>query len=75
VRLDHRGLATDSTAEVLGYEETTCGSESREGEQTGIIVHGLLGSARNWRGFSRKLAMSFAEKSGRFFHYPGLWSL
>jgi len=65
VRLDHRGLATDSTAEVLGYEETTCGSESREGEQTGIIVHGLLGSARNWRGFSRKLAMSFAEKSGR----------
>jgi len=63
--LDSRGLATDSTADLLGFEETTCDSESREGEQTGIIVHGLLGSARNWRGFSRELAKSYAQKTNR----------
>ena len=68
IRLDSRGLATDSTADtvdLLGYEETFSDSESRDGEQTGIIVHGLLGSARNWRGFSRELANSFSKESGR----------
>ena len=67
IRLDCRGLATDGAAELLGYEETTCDSESRDGEKTGAIVHGLLGSARNWRGFSRELAKSFANKTGRCF--------
>jgi hypothetical protein len=60
-----RSLATDSSADLLGFEETTCESESREGEQTGVIVHGLLGSARNWRGFSRELAKSYSQKSNR----------
>ncbi len=58
--------AASSPAEGLGYEETTCDAKNRDGEQTGIIVHGLLGSARNWRGFSRELAKSFADRSGRF---------
>ena len=70
IRLDCRGVATGSSPELLGYEETTCDAESRDGEKTGIIIHGLLGSARNWRGFSRELANAFAKETGRFSPHP-----
>ena len=63
--------ATASNSGVLEYEETTSACESRENEATGIIVHGLLGSGRNWRNFSRTLANDLAQTSGRS---VSLWS-
>ena len=63
--------ATASNSGLLEYEETTSASESRENEATGIIVHGLLGSGRNWRNFSRTLANDLAQTSGRS---VSLWS-
>ena len=65
-------FATASNSGLLEYEETTSASESRDNEATGIIVHGLLGSGRNWRNFSRTLANDLAQTSGRS---VSLWSV
>lgn len=54
-----------SSEGLLGYEETTCQNDDRSNEATGVIVHGLLGSGRNWRTFSKVLANNFAQVSQR----------
>ena len=50
---------------ILSYEEAVCDSETRDNEAIGILVHGLLGSGRNWRGFSKALANDLSRESNR----------
>lgn len=64
----HRKMVT------LAYEEIVI--PSKEGENNGgglndsnscmaIILHGLMGSGRNWRHFSQQLGASLLEKSSQ----------
>ncbi|CAE6076003.1 unnamed protein product [Arabidopsis arenosa] len=48
--------------QTLAYEEVRS-SGDRKSESTALILHGLLGSGRNWRSFSRSLASSLSVSS------------
>jgi pimeloyl-ACP methyl ester carboxylesterase len=47
-----RRLASSSRVTSLAYEEVTLGDAP---QRTAVMLHGLLGQARNWRTFARKL--------------------
>ncbi|KAG7565427.1 Alpha/beta hydrolase fold-1 [Arabidopsis suecica] len=48
--------------QTLAYEEVRS-SGDRKSESTALILHGLLGSGRNWRSFSRSLVSSLSVSS------------
>lgn len=53
---------------TLAYEEVVARSPSQGQDDQmnyGVIVHGLLGTGRNWRTFARLLAKQAAAESGR----------
>lgn len=53
---------------TLAYEEVIArGPDQGQKDQlnNGVIVHGLLGTGRNWRTFARLLAKQAAAESGR----------
>ena len=47
-----RRLASPSHGATLAFEEVTLGDAP---QRTAVMLHGLLGQARNWRTFARKL--------------------
>ena len=59
----------DSTAQ-LAYEEIPAPGAPEKGTEvsTCLLVHGLLGSGRNWRTFSRRLVAEAYASSGRHAH-------
>ncbi|MQM00118.1 hypothetical protein Taro_032852 [Colocasia esculenta] len=48
---------------TLAYEEIVAPSEGPPPAATALVLHGLLGSGRNWRTFARNLASELAESS------------
>ncbi|ESQ45243.1 hypothetical protein EUTSA_v10010527mg [Eutrema salsugineum] len=55
-------FTSSRSLQTLAYEEVRS-SGDRKNESTAIILHGLLGSGRNWRSFSRSLASSLSVSS------------
>ncbi|CAH8268392.1 unnamed protein product [Arabidopsis lyrata] len=55
-------FTTSRSLQTLAYEEVRS-SGDRKSESTALILHGLLGSGRNWRSFSRSLASSLSVSS------------
>ncbi|KAK3031448.1 hypothetical protein RJ639_035271 [Escallonia herrerae] len=49
--------------ETLAFEEVRSPSDERPSKFTAFVLHGLLGSGRNWRSFSRTLASTFSTSS------------
>lgn len=53
---------------VLACDEVVAHPPDKSGDNKfnlGLIVHGLLGTGRNWRTFARSLAKQAATESGR----------
>ncbi|XP_010515726.1 PREDICTED: protein ABHD11-like isoform X2 [Camelina sativa] len=55
-------FTSSRSLQTLAYEEVRS-SGDRKNESTALILHGLLGSGRNWRSFSRSLASSLSVSS------------
>ncbi|XP_010520701.1 PREDICTED: protein ABHD11 [Tarenaya hassleriana] len=56
-------FASTRSLKTLAYEEIR-NSDNRPYDSTAIVIHGLLGSGRNWRSFSLSLASSLSAFSG-----------
>ncbi|CAN8268137.1 unnamed protein product [Cochlearia groenlandica] len=55
-------LTSSRSLQTLAYEEIKTTGD-RNHESTALVLHGLLGSGRNWRSFSRSLASSLSVSS------------
>ncbi|KAK4582770.1 hypothetical protein RGQ29_025800 [Quercus rubra] len=60
--LPHRHGVTKSL-ETLAYEEVQASTTGKPYNSTAFVLHGLLGSARNWRSFSRTLASALSNSN------------
>ena len=58
----HRHGVTKSL-ETLAYEEVRASTTGKPYNSTAFVLHGLLGSARNWRSFSRTLASALSNSN------------
>ncbi|KAK3259379.1 hypothetical protein CYMTET_31619 [Cymbomonas tetramitiformis] len=66
-QISDRGLASVSLGPALAhlhYEEILLNNAKSDPQaRTAVIVHGLLGSGRNWRSFSRQLGKELEKSS------------
>ncbi|KAK4281673.1 hypothetical protein QN277_013136 [Acacia crassicarpa] len=57
-----RHLGSTSSLETVAYEEVKAYPD-KPYTSTGVIIHGFLGSGRNWRSFSRNLIAALSNSS------------
>ncbi|EOA24359.1 hypothetical protein CARUB_v10017598mg [Capsella rubella] len=56
-------FTSSRSLQTVAYEEVRSSGDGKKNESTALILHGLLGSGRNWRSFSRSLASSLSVSS------------
>ncbi|KAL5721203.1 hypothetical protein ACHQM5_013791 [Ranunculus cassubicifolius] len=56
-----RSLVNSRSLQTLAYEEIKSNTDNKPYTATAFVLHGLLGSSRNWRSFSRNLLSSLSN--------------
>lgn len=63
LKLGHRHGSFKRSLETLAFEEVPHSPTQKPHRSTAFILHGLLGSARNWRSFGRSLSSILSSSS------------